>query len=286
MEITVKDIPIYYEIAGEGTPLLAIHGWSPDHRLMKGCLEPVFEAADGTGGPGRSYKRIYFDLPGMGRTPGPRWIDGSDRMLDVVLDVVDTLIPGERFLLAGESYGGYLARGLVAKRPEMIDGVLLICPLAAPFSDTEAGVDKGDVPDLAVVEPDPALLASLGPGERQRFVGIAVRQNRRVWERYREEILPALEIADYDFLETCLGLKRPYSFPIDDPACPFPGPSLILTGRQDSTTGYRDIWKVLDCYPRATFAVLDAAGHNLQIEQDALFTALVKEWLERVEKFS
>jgi hypothetical protein len=29
--------------------------------------------------------------------------------------------------------------------------------------------------------------------------------------------------------------------------------------------------------------VLDAAGHNLQIEQDALFESLVKEWLSRVE---
>ena len=277
MEITVNEIPIYYEIAGEGTPLLAIHGWSPDHRLMKGCLEPVFEAIDGP------YKRIYFDLPGMGRTPGPRWIDGSDRMLDVVLGLVDALIPGERFLVAGESYGGYLARGLVAKRPEMLDGVLLICPLARPYTKTEAGLDKGDVPDLTVLEPNPALLAGLSDSNRERFVGLAVRQNERVWERFRDEILPALEIADYDFLENCLGHNTPFTFPIDDPAGPFLGPSLILTGRQDCVTGYRDIWSFLECYPRATFAVLDGAGHNLQIEQDALFAALVTEWLDRVD---
>jgi hypothetical protein len=28
--------------------------------------------------------------------------------------------------------------------------------------------------------------------------------------------------------------------------------------------------------------VLDRAGHNLQIEQEALFNALVNEWLDRV----
>jgi pimeloyl-ACP methyl ester carboxylesterase len=28
--------------------------------------------------------------------------------------------------------------------------------------------------------------------------------------------------------------------------------------------------------------ILDKAGHNLQIEQDTLFQALVKEWLNRV----
>jgi pimeloyl-ACP methyl ester carboxylesterase len=35
-------------------------------------------------------------------------------------------------------------------------------------------------------------------------------------------------------------------------------------------------------YPRATFAVLDVAGHNLQIEQPRLFNALMHEWLDRV----
>jgi pimeloyl-ACP methyl ester carboxylesterase len=280
MEITVRDIPVYCEVAGEGTPLLAIHGWSPDHRLMRGCLEPVFEDPDRPDGP---YRRIYFDLPGMGQTPGPRWIDGSDRMLEVVLGLIDALIPGERFLVAGESYGGYLARGLVARRSEMIDGVLLICPLAQPYRNTDAGVDKGDVPELTVLEPDPDFLASLSDAHRTQFTGLAVRQNRRVWERFRDEILPALEMADQDFLENCLSRNTPFTFPIDDPARPFPGPTLILTGRQDNATGYRDPWRFLECYPRATFAVLDGAGHNLQIEQDVLFTALVREWLERVE---
>lgn len=32
---------LHYVAFGEGTPVLALHGWSPDHRLMTGCLEPV-----------------------------------------------------------------------------------------------------------------------------------------------------------------------------------------------------------------------------------------------------
>ena len=36
--------------------------------------------------------------------------------------------------------------------------------------------------------------------------------------------------------------------------------------------------------PRATYAVLDFAGHNLQIEQPALFNSLVENWLERLER--
>jgi pimeloyl-ACP methyl ester carboxylesterase len=47
-------------------------------------------------------------------------------------------------------------------------------------------------------------------------------------------------------------------------------------------TGFEDQYVLLPHYPRATFAVLDVAGHNLQIEQPELFAALIREWLRRV----
>jgi pimeloyl-ACP methyl ester carboxylesterase len=58
----------------------------------------------------------------------------------------------------------------------------------------------------------------------------------------------------------------------------------MLTARQDHLCGYRDAWDLLDNYPRATFAVLDRAGHFVNIEQDVLCQALMREWLDRVEE--
>ena len=48
--------------------------------------------------------------------------------------------------------------------------------------------------------------------------------------------------------------------------------------------GYRQAWDILENYPRATFAVLDRAGHCLEIEQEVLFHALAGEWLDRVRE--
>lgn len=42
-----------------------------------------------------------------------------------------------------------------------------------------------------------------------------------------------------------------------------------------------DVWRILDNFLRATFVVLDGAGHNLPIEQEDLFTSLVNDWLVR-----
>lgn len=63
-------------------------------------------------------------------------------------------------------------------------------------------------------------------------------------------------------------------------------PVLLLAGRQDIVVGYQDLLETIEEYPRATFAVLDMAGHNLQIEQPELFQSLVEEWMIRTENIS
>jgi pimeloyl-ACP methyl ester carboxylesterase len=72
---------------------------------------------------------------------------------------------------------------------------------------------------------------------------------------------------------------------VDTLAEPFLSPTLILTGRQDHWWGYQDAWTILENYPRATFAVLDRAGHAVWVEQEDLVTALIREWLDRVEEW-
>lgn len=66
----------------------------------------------------------------------------------------------------------------------------------------------------------------------------------------------------------------------------FDKPVLFVCGRQDECVGFDDAWKLIRDYSRETFSVLDAAGHNLQIEQPELFNELVYNWLVRIEKFS
>jgi hypothetical protein len=53
----------------------------------------------------------------------------------------------------------------------------------------------------------------------------------------------------------------------EDASSPFTQPSLFITGRQDQVVGYRDAWARIEHYPRSTFAALDAAGHNVHLDQ-------------------
>jgi len=271
MEATVKNLAIHYEEYGRGQPILLIHGYTVDHRLMSGCLEPVFGTEPG-------YRRIYIDLPGMGMTKSAPWITNSDVMLDIVLEFIDQVIPGERFLLAGESYGGYLARGVVNKIPDRVAGVYLLCPAIIPDHD------KRIVPEHKVIKADEALLKQLDTKDAEDFAEVHVIQTAEMWQAFRDDVLPGIRIADMPFLHWFRTSGFGFTFEVDRLEKPYTEPSLILLGRQDASVGYRDAWQIIENHPRAAFVVLDRSGHNLQIEQPELHASLVKEWLFRVRE--
>jgi len=270
MECKLENITIHYEMYGEGKPMLLLHGRPLDHRCISGCMEPIFRNRKG-------WLRIYPDLPGMGKTQGVDWITTEDQVLEVVLNFIDKVIPGQNFALAGLSYGGYLARGVIHHRPKAVDGLLLIVP-SITYDRT-----KRSIPAKVTLLEDPALIEQLDPSEAEGFEYVAVIQNQRVWERHRDDILAGYQLCDEKFLAQFRD-DSAFSFDVDKLAEPFDKATLILAGRQDHFVGYRNQWDILENHPRATFVVLDRAGHMLYIEQEDLFNALVNEWLDRVEE--
>jgi pimeloyl-ACP methyl ester carboxylesterase len=271
MRCMVRNCDVYYEVFGEGLPVINLHGSTLDVHSMIGCMEPIFTDREG-------WKRIYLDLPGHGKTRGQDWIKGSDDILQVVLDFIDSIIPDTPFVLAGLSYGGYIARGIVHHRPKQVVGLLLFAPRVV--SDPR----KRTLPAKCVLAREDKFLEEIDPQVREGFEEVAVVQTQSHWNRYVKEIIPGVNVADTQFLERLQPAVDAFSFNVDELSEKYEKPTLILTGRQDHWVGYQDAWTILENYPRATFAVLDRAGHALQMEQSNLFDALVHEWLDRVEE--
>jgi pimeloyl-ACP methyl ester carboxylesterase len=164
-------------------------------------------------------------------------------------------------------------------RAELIDGIAMIVPVI--FAEDA----KRTVPTRKVLVEDPAVRADLTPTEAAFFDIEVVRS--REWLDYERTFpqVPEHENGDPAFLSKIReqAEKYAFSFDVDDVSEPFLGPSLIITGRQDAMVGYRDAWSILEKYPRATYVVLDRAGHVLE-EKAGLVNALMKEWLDRVEE--
>lgn len=268
MHKTIRSVDVYYEKYGEGIPIIMIHGFSPDSQLMIGCMEPVFDEKS-------PFSRIYLDLPGMGKNENYDSIQNADEVLSLLLEFIEAVIPGESFLLAGESYGGYLSRGIAAKMPDRILGVLLICPVIYPEKE------KRTIPEQKVMYQDTPFVQSLSKEDQAYFSKSGVILTARNWNRFLAEVMAGMINADGEFLDQ---LAANYSLSFDpDANISLDVPALFFFGRQDDHVGYADGLSLLEKYPHASFAILDFAGHNLQIEQPEIFTTMVREFLFRVK---
>ncbi len=259
MEFVTRDVPVHYVEHGEGSPVLALHGAGVDHRELMACLDPVLDALTG-------YRRIYPDLPGMGRTPAPEAIRSADDVLDVLLEFIDGVVGDQPLLVVGHSAGGYFAQAIAGERSEQVLGLALLCPLLA---------GSHDVPEHEVVY----RLGDIGNAEFRDYFTV---QTAETLERYERYVEPSARLADESALAR-IGERWELTRRSQGEGR-YRRPTLLVAGRQDSTVGYARAWELLEHYPRATFAVLDRAGHALPHEQPELLRALVTEWLGRVDE--
>jgi pimeloyl-ACP methyl ester carboxylesterase len=239
--------------------VLVLHGAGVDHREAEACFEPVFDGVAGL-------RRIYPDLPGMGRTLAPETLRSADDVLDTLLDFADEVTGGTPYLLIGHSAGAYYAQAMAARRSAQVAGLALVCPLLPGLRDA------------------PEHRAVVGSGEigDDVFRSYFVIQTPEMLERYERYVAPAAALVDQTALER-IGERWALS---PHRAPPYVGATVIVAGRLDSTVGYAAAADLVGHYPHSSLAVLDDAGHALPHEQPELLRALLTDWLARVERSS
>ena len=253
---------MYIVERGTGVPVVFLHGFSVDHRIML-PLDPAFA--------GGAWRRLYVDMPGFGHSPRGD-VSSTDELVEAVDSGLTDLLGGESFVLVGNSYGGMVSRIIAGRRPQQVIGLATIFGLVVP------DLAARDVPAHVVRRSDPSAVALAGTTD---YTDLAVIQSPQTAQGFLDYIQPGLQAADPEAVEL---LSAAYA-PTIEPG-PYAGPSLFVTGRQDSVVGYRDTWRTLEQYPAATFAVLDGVGHNGHLEAPEAVHALLRDWLDRVGSFT
>ncbi|MBD0673370.1 alpha/beta fold hydrolase [Streptomyces sp. CBMA156] len=264
----MTDSAIHHTAFGEGTPIVLIHGYTLDHRVLL-PLEPAF-----AGRPG--WRRLYLDLPGHGtspRLPGPA---SATTLTEAVLGWIGATVGREPFAVVGQSFGGQLARAVTARFGEQVLGSALLVPVV------RWGADRA-LPEETVAERDEELVARLPAADRELFRYVMARQteeSRELFERYVRPGWQAHDRAAAAELEADFLLPR---WP-EHGAPQHRGHHLLVTTRQDALVGWRDQLALLDHYPRMAASVLDGAGHNPQVEAAEAVHAPFGAWLDRLDR--
>jgi pimeloyl-ACP methyl ester carboxylesterase len=262
---------MHYEDRGEGFPIIFLHGFGLDHRNGLGMLEPVFAGRQG-------WRRLYPDMPGAGKTRLDAHAVSADEYLHVVEAFIDIVIPGQRFAVVGQSYGGYIARGLLLRRLNSVAGIALVVPCVI------LDRTKRHVAPFRVMEEEDGVLAKLDPKDQAEIRESLVVIHERSVARFQAEILAAVRDANMPLLERMQAIAYAFSFDLDASLPVVTCPALILTGRMDDVVGFADSFSLLHKFPRATHVVLDKAGHSLELDQEQVVTRILGDWFDRVSR--
>ena len=251
--------------SGSGTPVLALHGAYSTHHEIRAIVEPVFAE--------REYRVIFPDLPGMGESTA-EGVGSAEEVLDVLDELIAAEFGDERMLVIGQSFGAHIARGLAARHPDRVLGLVLICPLmTGPLEADRA----------TVVRDDPGAADGLDPALRSEFEGYFVVRTAATAARFAQAVAPAIGRFDAEAVERIMNSAE---FRTDPAAVRLEAPALIVTARHDSFVGHVRQQELVEFYPRATATVVADAGHALPHERPELLEALMADLLDRLQHVS
>lgn len=120
--VEVEGIPLHYLEAGEGPPVLLLHGWPTHAQLYRHALPEI----------ARNRRAIALDLPGFGASGKPLGASYSFRFWDKILSgFLDAIGVGEVGLVVHD-LGGPIGLHWAAGAPERITELVLLNTLVFP----------------------------------------------------------------------------------------------------------------------------------------------------------
>ena len=256
---------IYFEVEGDGQPLLLIHGGLGSLRMWDGQI-PAFA---------ERYQVIRYDTRGFGRTETDdvEFTNRGDPA--AVLDHVGA----SSAYVVGQSRGGVIALDLTIDRPDRVDALVSV---AGGVGGYEAELPDG-------VEPPPwdemerlweakdwDALAELetqvwvdGWGQSQDRVDAEIRRQVKDWilANYRAGLAE--------------GKPQPLSRPAAERLGEVRVPTLVLIGAADEPGSVISERHLAASVAGAQVVEFPGVAHMIQLEEPERFTELVLDFLER-----
>lgn len=110
---------IFYTDAGDGRPILLLHGWACDGNDWS-WQAPELE---------HRYRVLTVDHRGHGRSDAPRGAYRPQVLADDAAALLLAVAPGQAAVVFGHSMGTVVASALAIRHPELVAGLVLVDPV-------------------------------------------------------------------------------------------------------------------------------------------------------------
>lgn len=268
---TTDGIRLFYEEAGEGTPIIFVHEFGGSHWSWEPQLN--FFA--------RRHRVITFAARGYPPSDIPREVESYSqaRAADDIVDVLDAA-GIEKAHVVGLSMGGFAALHVALRHPKRV----LSCVAAgAGYGAEKAHEDyfKGISEQVARNFQERGA-KDFAPTYAEGASRVQFQEkDPRGWRLFAERL------ARHDPLgaaNTMRGvqMRRPSLYDLEAEFRALDTPVLIMTGDEDDHCIQPGLF-LKRAIPRAGIAVFPKSGHTLNLEEPELFNRLVADFLSQVE---
>ncbi len=256
--IAIDRLQIAFRQAGDGPPLLLLHGGISDSRVWRDQLHDLSD----------EFTVVAWDAPGCGQSSDPPETFRLPEYADCLAAFIDAVGLGRPNVL-GHSFGGGLGLELYGRHPGIPRSLLLAGAYAGwagslPPEEVEErlGLALRMADQLPMpVEPDsiPGLLTNAMPAERIEELKAIMADVRPVGTRVMARAFAEADLRDV--------LPR------------IAVPTLLLYGADDERAPL-DVAKALEAsIPNSTFVTMPGLGHEAYLEAPQTFNAEVRRFL-------
>ena len=246
-------VKIYYEVHGDGPPLILTHGYSSTSAMWQGQIEAL----------SKHHKLVLWDMRGHGQSDYPQDLKAYSEALTVgdIAALLDE-VGAKRAIVGGLSLGGYMSLAFYRAHPERVAALLII--------DTGPGFKKDDAREVWNTR-------ARDTADRFERDGLDVlkgpsRERSPVSHRDASGLARAargmLTQRDAGVIESLPGIKVP---------------SLVVVGADDTPFLAASDYMAAKI-PGAKKVVIPAAGHAVNIDQPQAFIDAVLPFLDTLSR--
>jgi pimeloyl-ACP methyl ester carboxylesterase len=259
--LTLDDLDFYYQIIGNGDPVVLVHGMGSDHTVWDG-LVPLFK---------ESYRTIAVDLRGHGSSSKPAGPYSAELFANDIFRILESLhIKKAHFM--GHSMGGAITQSLAIQYPDKVRSQTLI----SSFAYLDSHLEHILMELLQIVDKkgyNAFFETCLKLANTPQFV----QENKELLMSFRDERAPIISIDSIkDTINACLKID------LIDSLNNIRAPTLIIAGSNDIFTPPYHSNAIKNKITGSIIQIMDLAPHNLLVEQPENTYILINEFLKEL----
>jgi len=260
-KISVNGLQLYYEIEGDGAPLVLIPGFAAGRWIW---FKQTAELA-------RNFRVITFDPRGISASDKPEGSQTISLLADDVVHLLQTIRIASAYIV-GASFGGFVAQEFALKYPSMTRKLVLCC--------TSFGGPNHVVPTPETLM---ALASTKGLNTEERmranlllaFTPEYVRTQVTEVDRI-VHMRATNEVPEHIYSSQ---LQAAMSFNTESRLQEIASPTLVLSGDADVIVPVQNSRNLAAQIPGAKLHIIEGGSHTFFIEQAEEFNRVITDFL-------